>query len=84
MSVMCHTSDLYTPTKREEVSRAWVERLNLEFKNQWDCEREKGLPETPFFMGLESKAVVAKSEMFFVGKIVMPLWQKVDQALGGS
>jgi cAMP-specific phosphodiesterase 4 len=72
MSIMCHTSDLYTPTKAQEVSRSWVERLNSEFKNQWDCERESGLPETPFFKGLDNHAVVAKSEMFFVGKIVMP------------
>ena len=78
MALMVHASDLYTPTKPTEVSRIWVQLLNKEFVGQSKAEKERGLPETPFFKGLDSLAVVAKSEIFFVGKLVQPLWQKVN------
>lgn len=58
--------------------------MNDEFKAQLADEQRLGLPETPFYRGLDDPSVVAKSEKFFVSKIVTPLWVEWDRFLNGA
>ena len=47
-------------------------------------EKELGLPETPFYKNLHIMKNVAKSETFFISKIVEPLWVLMDRFVDGS
>ena len=47
-------------------------------------EKELGLPETPFYKNLHIMKNVAKSETFFIAKIVEPLWVQMDRFVDGS
>lgn len=81
--MLIHTCDLYVPVKPNEVSIVWSSLINKEFMNQNKQERELGLPETPFYKNLDNLKVVAKSESFFIARIVEPLWVQVDRFLEG-
>lgn len=84
IGVMVHTADLYVPTKNLGQAQKWSGRVNDEFAAQLVEEQRLGLPETPFYKGLDDPSVVARSEKFFVEKIVTPLWVEWDRFLNGS
>lgn len=79
-----HTSDLYVPTKPLPDAVVWCSLINQEFMNQNAAEKEHGLPETPFYKNLDRPEVVSKSEKFFVGHLVMPLWTELDKYTEGA
>lgn len=79
-----HTSDLYVPTKQVDHSSKWSILINDEFMAQNKAEKENNLPETPFYKNLDKMKVRAKSEKFFVEKIVTPLWVELDKFVGGN
>lgn len=79
-----HTSDLYVPTKKSPAAYRWSQLINQEFMNQNTAEKSSGLPETPFYKNLDKPEVVAKSERFFVEKIVQPLWVEMDRFTEGA
>jgi hypothetical protein len=84
IGVMVHTADLYVPTKELAQACMWSGLVNDEFKAQLKEEQRLGLPETPFYKGLDDLSVVARSERFFVQKIVTPLWVEWDRFLNGA
>jgi 3'5'-cyclic nucleotide phosphodiesterase len=82
--LLLHTADLYTPAKEYRISRIWADRINMEFMDQLKCEEKLDLPVTSFYRGLDNLVTRAKSESFFVGCIVTPLWRLLDRALQGD
>ena len=82
--LIMHTSDLYAPSKEFEISKNWADMVNQEFTNQYKKEQDLGIPQTSFFKDLDNRIVMAKSETFFVGKIVLPLWEITNQIMAGA
>ena len=82
--ILVHTADLYGPTKKLENAKTWSSLVNSEFKAQQAEEQKQGIPETPWYKGLDDMATVSKSEKFFVDKIVTPLWVELDRFQNGG
>ncbi|XP_030073668.1 3',5'-cyclic-AMP phosphodiesterase 4C isoform X2 [Microcaecilia unicolor] len=70
---MVHCSDLSNPTKPLELYRQWTDRIVVEFFQQGDREREKGMEISP--MCDKHNASVEKSQVGFIDYIVHPLWE---------
>nr|XP_033810475.1 cAMP-specific 3',5'-cyclic phosphodiesterase 4C isoform X2 [Geotrypetes seraphini] len=68
-----HCSDLSNPTKPLELYRQWTDRIVVEFFQQGDREREKGIEISP--MCDRQNASVEKSQVGFIDYIVHPLWE---------
>lgn len=83
-SLIIHTSDLYTPSKESSISMVWAERINKEMLGQLEHERKLDLPITSFYVGLDNIQTQAKSEGFFIEKIVYPLWALLDNVFDGA
>ena len=83
-TIMIHTADQYGATKDLDNSKEWSNLINEEFKQQNAEEMKRGLPETPFYKNQDNLAVVARSEKFFVDKILSPLWNEWDRFLNGA
>ena len=81
--LVVHTADLYVPTKPQAIAKQWSSMINQEFINQNQLEKKLKIPETPFYKNLDVMKVVAKSENFFISKIVSPLWIEMDRFLDG-
>lgn len=81
IALMIHSADLYVPTKSPEISKAWSERVNREFIDQYRDEQDRNLAPTAFYAGLDDIVVRAKSEQFFTGSLVAPLWKILDVVL---
>ena len=77
-AMIVHSSDFAGNTKTFEISRAWSERVNQEFTNQYSREVELGLPETPFMKNLTHLPTLAKNEAGFLGFIVQPLYESLN------
>lgn len=83
-SLVMHTADLYTPSKKYKISSKWADRINKEMLNQLEHERKLDLPVTTFYVGLDQIDIRAKSEGFFIEKIVYPLWSLLDTIFEGG
>ena len=83
-AMIVHTNDLYVPTKSCKLAIKWSRLVNAEFINQNVEEVKRTLPITPYYTNLEKTLVMAKSESFFIAKIVTPLWKSMDRFLKGS
>eukprot|EP00828_Plagiopyla_frontata_P042444 TRINITY_DN6330_c0_g1_i2.p1 TRINITY_DN6330_c0_g1~~TRINITY_DN6330_c0_g1_i2.p1 ORF type:complete len:349 (-),score=60.56 TRINITY_DN6330_c0_g1_i2:192-1238(-) len=76
--MILHQQDFNANIKPFKIARIWSERVNTEFKNQFNLEGEKGLNQTPFMKDLDKLIVMAKAEMGFIQSIVLPVWKIVD------
>ncbi|NXS59645.1 PDE4D phosphodiesterase, partial [Brachypteracias leptosomus] len=70
---MVHCADLSNPTKPLELYRQWTDRIMVEFFQQGDREREKGMEISPMCDKLT--ASVEKSQVGFIDFIAHPLWE---------
>ncbi|NXQ25213.1 PDE4C phosphodiesterase, partial [Alaudala cheleensis] len=70
---MVHCADLSNPTKPLELYRQWTDRIMVEFFQQGDREREKGMEISP--MCDKHTASVEKSQVGFIDFIAHPLWE---------
>ncbi|XP_044528293.1 cAMP-specific 3',5'-cyclic phosphodiesterase 4C isoform X1 [Gracilinanus agilis] len=70
---MVHCADLSNPTKPLELYRQWTDRIMVEFFQQGDREREKGIEISP--MCDKHTASVEKSQVGFIDYIAHPLWE---------
>ncbi|XP_078412306.1 3',5'-cyclic-AMP phosphodiesterase 4C-like isoform X3 [Cetorhinus maximus] len=70
---MVHCADLSNPTKPLHLYRAWVDKIMMEFFQQGDQERERGMEISP--MCDKHTASVEKSQVGFIDFIVHPLWE---------
>ncbi|XP_051828290.1 cAMP-specific 3',5'-cyclic phosphodiesterase 4C isoform X1 [Antechinus flavipes] len=70
---MVHCADLSNPTKPLELYRQWTDRIMVEFFQQGDREREKGMEISP--MCDKHTASVEKSQVGFIDYIAHPLWE---------
>ncbi len=53
MAAIIHSADLSNPGKPFHQASLWGRRISEEFKNQVTEEAKRGMPITPFMMGLE-------------------------------
>ncbi|XP_059494419.1 cAMP-specific 3',5'-cyclic phosphodiesterase 4C-like isoform X2 [Stegostoma tigrinum] len=70
---MVHCADLSNPTKPLHLYRTWVDKIMLEFFQQGDQERERGMEISP--MCDKHTASIEKSQVGFIDFIVHPLWE---------
>jgi len=71
LEAMMHMSDIGNCCRPFSVHKYLVAKLEEEFFNQGDRERELGLPVSPMSDRLKDSA--AAGQGFFIGKLVMPL-----------
>lgn len=76
-----HACDLYSSTKRFEISKEWSKKINQEFLNQIDDEKKIGLPLTPYMLDLNKPFVMAKQEIQFIKVIQKPIWAVINKFL---
>ncbi|KAA0151720.1 hypothetical protein FNF29_04405 [Cafeteria roenbergensis] len=77
-----HTADICNSALPAfEVVRDWAVRVCQEFTNQAALEVEHGMVPLPHMLGLDDEHVLAKSQVFFAGSIVRPLYAAVVVAL---
>ncbi|XP_038632399.1 cAMP-specific 3',5'-cyclic phosphodiesterase 4C-like isoform X3 [Scyliorhinus canicula] len=70
---MVHCADLSNPTKPLHLYRLWVDKVMLEFFQQGDQERERGMEISP--MCDKHTASIEKNQVGFIDFIVHPLWE---------
>ncbi|XP_051893599.1 cAMP-specific 3',5'-cyclic phosphodiesterase 4C-like isoform X2 [Pristis pectinata] len=70
---MVHCADLSNPTKPLHLYRTWVDKIMMEFFQQGDRERERGMDISP--MCDKHTASIEKSQVGFIDFIVHPLWE---------
>ncbi|XP_067824642.1 3',5'-cyclic-AMP phosphodiesterase 4C-like isoform X3 [Heptranchias perlo] len=70
---MVHCADLSNPTKPLHVYRKWVDKVMMEFFQQGDRERERGMEISP--MCDKHTASIEKTQVGFIDFIVHPLWE---------
>ncbi|XP_078054687.1 3',5'-cyclic-AMP phosphodiesterase 4C-like isoform X4 [Mustelus asterias] len=70
---MVHCADLSNPTKPLHLYRTWVDKVMMEFFQQGDQERERGMEISP--MCDKHTASIEKSQVGFIDFIVHPLWE---------
>lgn len=80
VQAVLHAADLYTPTLPWASSLGWVRALGEEFRAQVELERAHGLPESSFLLAPDMRAQ-ARSELFFVGRFVAPLWREMARLM---
>jgi hypothetical protein len=76
-----HAADLHGPTKPPEESKIWSQKISLEFINQLRKEEINNLPVTSFFKDIQIPKKNIINEIFFVEKIVKPLWVAIYEFL---
>ena len=79
-----HAADLHGPVKLEEESKNWSNKIHEEFLNQLKKEEQQNLPITSFFADIKDNRKSILNEMFFIEKIVKPLWVSLGDFLGGN
>jgi len=68
---MClHTADVSNPAKPLNINIKWVDLVFLEFFNQGDCEKKKGLPVS--LLCDRETTNVNKSQIGFINFVVLP------------
>ena len=68
-----HLSDISNATKPFEICQKWTDLLFIEFFNQGDCEKEKGLNVSMF---MDRKTTnIASSQMGFIDFIIKPSFE---------
>ncbi|CAD8159906.1 unnamed protein product [Paramecium pentaurelia] len=77
--MIIHTSDFSGAAKVFELSKAWTEKVNMEFKAQFDEEGTRKITQTPFMKDLDQQEIMAKNEMGFFKVIVRPLWASLNE-----
>ncbi|CAD8145563.1 unnamed protein product [Paramecium pentaurelia] len=77
--MIVHTSDFSGAAKVFELSKAWTEKVNMEFKAQFDEEGTRQITQTPFMKDLDKQEIMAKNEMGFFKVIVRPLWASLNE-----
>ncbi|CAD8060747.1 unnamed protein product [Paramecium primaurelia] len=77
--MIVHTSDFSGAAKVFELSKAWTEKVNMEFKAQFDEEGTRKITQTPFMKDLDKQEIMAKNEMGFFKVIVRPLWASLNE-----
>ncbi|CAK69783.1 unnamed protein product (macronuclear) [Paramecium tetraurelia] len=80
--MIVHTSDFSGAAKVFELSKAWSEKVNMEFQAQFDEEGTRKLISTPFMKDLDKQEIMAKNEMGFFKVIVRPLWASLNEFYG--
>ncbi|XP_072338434.1 3',5'-cyclic-AMP phosphodiesterase 4C-like isoform X1 [Scyliorhinus torazame] len=70
---MVHCADLSNPTKPLHLYRLWVDKIMMEFFQQGDQERERGMEISP--MCDKHTASIEKNQVGFIDFIVHPLWE---------
>ncbi len=78
---MIHCADLYGPCKPLEESKKWSDMINQEFFSQLEKEEQQNLPVTKFFKDLKNPSESFANQIFFIEKIVKPLWVSLDNFL---
>lgn len=73
-----HAADISASGKPWPVYQQWTERLCVEFRNQGDLEKERGLPVLPF-MDRTIKLPLARFQSGFIEAIVLPLYEVLNQ-----
>ncbi|KAG5175618.1 hypothetical protein JKP88DRAFT_347209 [Tribonema minus] len=87
VELLVHCADLSGQVMTTPVALEWGRRILQEFRNQWgrrilqefrdqsDAEERLGLPIT--FVQISEESEIIKGQLFFLGKIVAPLWEPV-------
>lgn len=81
LSTMLHAADISNPTKPRNVMLGWTQRILAEFWDQGDEERKLGLPISPLCDREAGMATIPKGQMGFIGFVVQPLYEPVQQLI---
>ena len=73
VDIIVKCSDVSNPTKNNEISRCWTEKVMEEFFRQGDEERKLGLPISNFMD--RNTTNIPKCQMGFIDFIVRPLYE---------
>jgi len=73
-----HAADISNPVRSFDVDYFMAERVQEEFKNQTDKEKELGLP-VMAHMDITSESMKYQAEVNFINFIVMPLWKRLAE-----
>jgi len=73
-----HAADISNPVRSFDVDYFMSERVQEEFKNQTDKEKELGLP-VMAHMDITSESMKYQAEVNFITFIVTPLWKRLAE-----
>ncbi|CAD8199220.1 unnamed protein product [Paramecium octaurelia] len=82
LSLLCgmitHTADFNGTARKWPQSQLWSEKINQEYRAQYEDEGKKGYPQQPFMKDLDKLHVMSKNEMGFIKVIVRPLYHQMN------
>ncbi|CAD8208983.1 unnamed protein product [Paramecium pentaurelia] len=82
LSLLCgmitHTADFNGTARKWPQSQLWSEKINQEYRAQYEDEGKKGYPQQPFMKDLDKLHVMSKNEMGFIKVIVRPLYYQMN------
>ncbi|KAJ2998632.1 High affinity cAMP-specific 3',5'-cyclic phosphodiesterase 7A [Globomyces sp. JEL0801] len=80
MQVLIKCADVSNPTKEWPIYEEWIRRITVEFFNQGDLERQRGLPISPFCNREQSTTSTPgfSAQPGFINFIVYPLYEALD------
>jgi hypothetical protein len=85
VAALLHAADLGGMAARSlRAQRNCAARIRAEFRSQAALERALGLPPSPHMQGLECERAFAASQVQFLSRVALPLWQRLHEALGGG
>jgi len=84
LKVAIHVADLTGASQPHDISLRWSLLLSKEFTEQLAEERRLGLPETPHFVSLGTEEGFLGSELYFVEKILIPLFETFNEFSSGA
>uniref|UniRef100_A0A7S2W9Q1 Phosphodiesterase n=1 Tax=Mucochytrium quahogii TaxID=96639 RepID=A0A7S2W9Q1_9STRA len=73
-----HAADISSSGKPWDIYQQWTERVCVEFRNQGDLEKERGLSVLPF-MDRSITLPISRFQAGFIEAIVLPLYEAIQE-----
>jgi GAF domain-containing protein len=83
MECMVHTADLSGQAFPAHVAHKWGAGIIAEFRNEATAYVREGLSPPPFIADLSTELAQANLQLGFVGRMVYPLWERMNDVLPG-
>jgi hypothetical protein len=78
-----HCADLGGQTAPWELANKWGSLVIKEFMSQSAMEKNLGIPESPFMLGLEDEMLKNRLQTGFITYVLLPLWDAMTKIFPG-
>eukprot|EP01138_Halocafeteria_seosinensis_P011521 gb/GECG01011769.1/.p1 GENE.gb/GECG01011769.1/~~gb/GECG01011769.1/.p1 ORF type:complete len:549 (+),score=71.72 gb/GECG01011769.1/:1-1647(+) len=83
MELAVHSADLSGQATSWHMAKQWGDRVIQEFKEEAEKHEKHGLTAPPFMSNINTHYDVCQLQSSFIENICLPLWEPMNEALGG-